>query len=152
MYHYGSKTPKRTILWSSSPSIGMFWTHKLKRVEYLKKVKQDPSHPQPTKQYIDSEGRKRYHGTSALKQTECGAQLLCVGYWGVARPLLGFFSPLNKQWGITLQSLLGRLHPYLTSWCPLAILSHTMIPSMQLHCGSPGLLTTCGMMLPWGLS
>lgn len=75
MWHYDSKTPKRTILWSNSRSIGMFWTSPLRMalVKATRAERQDD--PKPCRTYTTHDGRKRFHGTSALKQTETGSQL-----------------------------------------------------------------------------
>lgn len=81
MWWYGSKTPKRTILWSSSPSIGHFWTRKLRMVEYKKKVKEDPNPVQPVKKYRDREGRQRFQGTCHLKPTEPGSRWSPAKCW-----------------------------------------------------------------------
>ena len=71
MFHFDAKTPKRTSLWSSSASIGLFWTSKLKKVKYERaKKERGAAQPRPCRSYRDAEGRVRYHGTSELKQTE----------------------------------------------------------------------------------
>ena len=71
MFHFDAKTPKRTSLWSSSASIGLFWTSKLKKVKYEQaKRERGAAQPRPCRSYRDAEGRVRYHGTSELKQTE----------------------------------------------------------------------------------
>lgn len=80
MWHYGSKTPKRTALWSSSPSIGLFWTRKLKKVLYEKERKARGRKPRPCRTYKDAEGRTRYHGTSELKSTEFPGWKLLGGW------------------------------------------------------------------------
>ena len=71
MFHFDAKTPKRTSLRSSSASIGLFWTSKLKKVKYEQaKRERGAAQPRPCPSYRDAEGRVRYHGTSELKQME----------------------------------------------------------------------------------
>ena len=61
---------KRTALWSSSSSIGLFWAGKLKEIKYEQECKRRGDTPRPCKTYKDAEGRTRFHGTSELKGTE----------------------------------------------------------------------------------
>lgn len=75
MWHYGAPTAKRTVLWSSSRSIGLFWTAPLRRIQYKQAIKDEPNRPKPVQKYVDSNGRQRYHGTSELKATESRAHL-----------------------------------------------------------------------------
>lgn len=70
MWHYGSGSPKRTILYSSSKSIGMFWTRKLSKHQVSDAKAKQEHVPEPCRQYRDSAGRARFHGTSDLKKTE----------------------------------------------------------------------------------
>ncbi|CAJ1388328.1 unnamed protein product [Effrenium voratum] len=72
MWWYGAPTAKRTTLRSSSPSIGLFWTQKLKKFQYQQARAEMEDAPHPVKKYKDAEGRARYHGhgTSQLKLTE----------------------------------------------------------------------------------
>ena len=63
MRRYGSKTPKRTTMWSNNRKVFKFATGKLK----LKK--RDRSHVLAT-YYIDSQGRKRFTGKGkAMKRS-----------------------------------------------------------------------------------
>ena len=85
MFHFDAKTPKRTSLWSSSASIGLFWTSKLKKVKYEQaKRERGAAQPRPCRSYRDAEGRVRYHGTSELKQTE-------FRVWRIHRNISPFF-------------------------------------------------------------
>ncbi|CAK8988137.1 unnamed protein product [Durusdinium trenchii] len=70
MWWYGARTPKRTVLWSSSRAVGQFWTRRLQRVKVEQARALDPNPPQPVKKYKDSEGKPRYHGTADLTKTE----------------------------------------------------------------------------------
>ena len=82
MWWYGAPTAKRTTLRSSSPSIGLFWTQKLKKFQYQQARAEMEDAPHPVKKYKDAEGRARYHGTSQLKLTEWGAKFLFLGNCG----------------------------------------------------------------------
>ncbi|CAK9051288.1 unnamed protein product [Durusdinium trenchii] len=71
MWHYKARTQKRTMLWSPSKLIGKFWRGKLNRAEYLRdRDSRNPDHkPPPCRQYRDKSGRKRFQGTSSLRDT-----------------------------------------------------------------------------------
>ena len=56
MMCYGSRTPKRSLLWSNSKRIGAFRTGKLHRQRL--KIKRPPL----VKQYEDGSGKKRFSG------------------------------------------------------------------------------------------
>ncbi|CAE7652058.1 unnamed protein product [Symbiodinium microadriaticum] len=70
MWHYESRTPKPTVLWSSSRAITKFWLGRLKRSEVLAKA--EHRNPQrrgpPVKRWQDKEGRSRFQGTFDLRQ------------------------------------------------------------------------------------
>lgn len=70
MFHYGAPTPKRTVLYSSSKAIGLFWTAPLKKIKLQQAREVRGEAPKPCRAYRDDEGRARYHGTPALKKTE----------------------------------------------------------------------------------
>lgn len=71
MWHYESRTPKPTVLWSSSRAITKFWVGKLKRAQV--KAEQQKRNPDqrgpPVKRWIDKEGRERFKGTFDLRAT-----------------------------------------------------------------------------------
>ena len=69
MLFFGSKSPKRTSLWSNSPEIAKFWLGKL-----TKKIREEHKKRHPdfrtTIQYVDKDGRKRFHGSKQLRSTQ----------------------------------------------------------------------------------
>ena len=63
MAAYGSKTPKRTSLWSNSRVIsGFFTSRKIKRTGKQSGFK-------TTKRYVDHNGKKRFQGNKNLRKT-----------------------------------------------------------------------------------
>ncbi|CAE7688818.1 unnamed protein product [Symbiodinium necroappetens] len=71
MWHYESRTPKPTVLWSSSRAIAKFWMGSLKRAQV--RAEQEKRNPgkcgPPVKRWIDKEGRQRFKGTFDLRAT-----------------------------------------------------------------------------------
>lgn len=70
MKHHGAATSKRTMILSSTPRIGALDGGKLATKGRSSKVKLALG-------YVDRSGKKRWHGTSALK----GSQLLAKILW-----------------------------------------------------------------------
>ena len=69
MGHYGMDSPKRHKALTNNKWAARYNLGKL----YLKKFResQDPQVEKPTRQYVDSKGKRRYAGTRKLKQTQC---------------------------------------------------------------------------------
>lgn len=65
MRKYGGRTPKPTFVVSNSSAIGTLDLGPLTEQELVV----EEAH-RTTRQYIDSRGIKRYHGTKALKATQ----------------------------------------------------------------------------------
>lgn len=60
---YGHACLKRTLLWSTSPMISMMDLGKIQKKKHRSLIT-------TARKYLDKDGRKRYHGTRALKRTE----------------------------------------------------------------------------------
>ena len=74
MWHHGSKSAKRTVLWSPSPVIAKFWTGKLNKAEYNStQSKRKRKGFQPVKKYIDKHGKSCWQGTPKLTDTGTAA-------------------------------------------------------------------------------
>ena len=69
MYLYGSRSPKRSIAISNSAAIGALDRGPLKAWKTLKK-KLGKHSVQTSRQYVGKDGRKRFHGTKALRSTQ----------------------------------------------------------------------------------
>ena len=113
MAFYNSPSPKRTVCWSTRKEIRLFWLGKL-----TKKVREElkKKHPgfRTTIKYIDSSGRKRYHGSKSLKSTGT-----FFWHWASSLSLLLFFAcymllhivhhissiVCKSTWGFTQRSL-----------------------------------------------
>ena len=66
MKHYGSPTPKRSAAYANVPFVGQFQRGKLKKVKKSSCFEKE----KPCRAYLDSEGKKRFHGTKFLQQTQ----------------------------------------------------------------------------------
>ena len=69
MAFFNSPSPKRTCVWSTRPEIRRFWLGRLTQ-KVKDKMKQKFPGFKTTVQYLDKSGRKRYHGSKQLKQTQ----------------------------------------------------------------------------------
>ena len=69
MAFFNSKTPKRTSLWSNSKQIRKFWLGKLTK-EIRQSLKKNNPDFKTTVTYVDSQGKKRFHGTKSLRSTQ----------------------------------------------------------------------------------
>lgn len=76
MRGFGSKTPKRTTLWSNSSAIRFF--HTSRKARKLVKAKLADT-------YRDKQGRKRFKGNSNLRKSQC------FGYVMAIVVIFGFF-------------------------------------------------------------
>ena len=78
MWHYMHMTCKPTVVWSMSENVRLFWRGSLhkRQVRKEKALRNPKRKPAPTRSYMDSEGRKRFQGTSSLKETGSGAELI----------------------------------------------------------------------------
>lgn len=110
MWHFSSKTAKRTTLWSSSPCISGFWSRKkMDMKEYHQK--KDKTF-KPTKKYLDKRGRARWQGTSDLTKT---------GYL-VVRSGQVLFSPQRYWYVIVLWG--WEVYPlYMVFWARVSFVS-----------------------------
>lgn len=71
MGHWSHPTPKRTLLWGNTRAIAYFWRGRMtKKQRKTLKKKNKVAGFSPVKQYRDGKGRRRFHGTSALTQTQ----------------------------------------------------------------------------------
>lgn len=71
MKHWGHSCLKRTLLWSTSDFISKLNLGKIQKTHHKLLVK-------TVKQYIDKSGKRRFHGTKALKATEFLTWLGCA--------------------------------------------------------------------------
>ena len=69
MAFFNSKTPKRASLWSNSKQIRKFWLGKLTK-EIRQSLKKNNPDFKTTVTYVDSQGKKRFHGTKSLRSTQ----------------------------------------------------------------------------------
>ncbi len=69
MCFFGSKSPKRTALWSNSKLIKKFWLGKLSKQVREKLQKEHPTFKTVVK-YVDKDGKRRFHGSKQLRSTQ----------------------------------------------------------------------------------
>ena len=71
MGHWSHPTPKRTLLWGNTRAIAYFWRGRMtKKQRNSLRKKNKVKGFSPVKKYRDGKGRLRFHGTSALTQTQ----------------------------------------------------------------------------------
>ena len=67
---YKAATAKRITLWSSTPRVSGFWSSKKFNMKEFKKAQSRKKQVlKPTIAYVDSQGKKRWKGTSDLTKT-----------------------------------------------------------------------------------
>lgn len=79
MIHYGGPTPKKHYALSNSPDISKLNRGKFCMKKWLKKkqeLQKEGLHQKLVEQYTDSNGKKRWKGTKALRSSEWGTYLL----------------------------------------------------------------------------
>ena len=119
MKRYGAKTPKRTVAYSNVIVVGSFQTGKLRRT----RKKSSELKEKPCENYKDSTGRKRFHGTKFLRQTQSGAYMLTFPLsYGVRLPCLRSYPVLfGRKIASILPDLMqagkvAQVKPHMKAW------------------------------------
>ena len=161
MAFFNSKTPKRTSLWSNSKQIRKFWLGKLTK-EVRQSLKKNNPDFKTTVTYVDSQGKKRFHGTKSLRSTQnLGFKKnQCVCWWALC-----FLWHIDNPRAFTVICNQGHiLVNFLSRWprtfCPtwrmnfnnLLPSAGNMQPRNSRPCGMrPKALATPGTMQSFGM-
>ena len=136
MAFFNSKTPKRASLWSNSKQIRKFWLGKLTK-EIRQSLKKNNPDFKTTVTYVDSQGKKRFHGTKSLRSTQnLGLKKSCVCWWALC-----FLWHIDNPRAFTFICNQGHiLVNFLSRW------PRTFCPTWRMN--SNNLLPSAGKMQP----